>query len=231
MPRTTQHPSDRRKFLTTLATGSAALAAGGVALHLTAADAFAATRAPDASEPADDEWLEKITGKHRQFFDATAVNGGFGLVFAMNFLNSNNDHYKLADKNLSAVVGLRHFSIPMAFTDDIWKRYKLGEFAQTMDPATKKPSERNIFYHPKDGDMSFPGAAIDKLMARGVIFTVCNVALTVLSGMMSKNAGVTADVAKKEWTAGLIPGVNIVASGVLAVNRAQEMHCTYCSGS
>ena len=228
MPISTPELRDRRAFLTQLATGSAALAAGGLATHFTAGAAQA--ESPASPDGYSEAWLGRLTGKHRQFFDAMTVNGGFALAFAMNFLNSNNDTYKLPDSNLSAVVGMRHFSIPMAFTDDIWARYKLGEFFQIMDPATKTPSTRNFLYHPHDGDVPFPGMAIDKLVARGVQITCCNVALSVISGMTSKNAGVTPDVAKKEWVAGLIPGVVLVPSGVLAVNRAQEKGCTYCSG-
>ncbi len=227
MPMSTQQPSDRRAFLTTLATGSAALAAGGMALHLDAAEAHASSVAGvDPSEA----WLSRLNGKHRQFFDATSVNGGFALAFAMNFLNSNNDAYKLSDSALSAVVGLRHFSIPIGFTDGIWSRYKLGEFFQVNDPATKAPATRNFFYHSHEGDVPFPGMAVEKLQARGVQFTLCSVALTVLSGMTSKNAGVTPEAAKKEWIAGMIPGMVLVPSGVLAVNRAQEKGCTYCTG-
>jgi intracellular sulfur oxidation DsrE/DsrF family protein len=72
--------------------------------------------------------------------------------------------------------------------------------------------------------------SMEKLQARGVQFTACNVALTVLSGMTSKNAGTTPEVAKQEWTAGLLPGVVLVPAGVLAVNRAQEKGCAYCYG-
>ncbi len=225
MTSTANDASDRRAFLTTLATGSAALAAGGMALHLGADTAYAA---PVGDAPVDEAWLTRLTGKHKQFFDAVSVNDGFPMGFAMNFLNLYNEAYRIPDANLSAVVGLRHFSIPLAFTDDIWARYKLGEFAKVMDPATKAPATRNIFYHAHDGDLMMAGMSIDKLQARGVGFTVCNMALTVISGMMASNAGVTADVAKKEWTAGVIPGMALVPAGVLAVNRAQEKGCSYC---
>ncbi|MEP6999360.1 MAG: hypothetical protein ABI969_02700 [bacterium] len=227
MPTSKPESPDRRAFLTQLATGSAALAAGGLATHFSASDALAET--PDSADPFSEAWLGKINGKHKQFFDAITVNEGFALGFAMNFLNSNNDAYKIPDNNLSAVVGLRHFAIPIAFNDDIWNRYKLGEFGKLHDPATKAPSMRNFFHKPHDGDLMMPGMAVDKLFARGVQVTCCNVALTVLSGLLSKNAGVTPEVAKKEWVAGLIPGVVLVPSGVLAVNRAQEKGCTYCS--
>jgi intracellular sulfur oxidation DsrE/DsrF family protein len=219
------NPSDRRAFLTTLAAGSAAVAAGALALpHV--AEAAPADGIDGAN--VDEAWLAKLTGKHKQFFDAVSVNDGFPMGFAMNFLNMYNDAYKIPDANLSAVVGLRHFSIPLGFTDDIWKRYKLGEFTKVMDPATKAPATRNIYYKAHDGELMMSGMAIDKLQARGVGFTVCNMALTILSGLMAPNAGVTADVAKKEWTAALIPGMALVPAGVIAVNRAQEKGCAYC---
>ncbi|MBC7673106.1 MAG: hypothetical protein H7247_11850 [Polaromonas sp.] len=219
--------TDRRAFLGTLATGSAAIAMVGAGLPATAS---AAT--PDAVESGSgfsEAWLGKLTGKHKQFFDATSTNQ-FSLTFAMNFLNSYNDVYRIPDANLSAVVGLRHFAIATALTDDIWSRYRVAEFVQAMDPTTKTPYMRNFLSHPHEGDMMFPNASVDKLVARGVQFTCCSVALGVVSGLLSKNAGVTPEVAKAEWTAGLLPGVTLVPSGVLAVNRAQEKGCTYCSG-
>ena len=216
----------RRSFLGSLAAGSAAVALTGLGLHGAAHDASAEeAHAVGYSEA----WLGKLTGKHKQFFDATTTNQ-FALVFAMNFLNSYNDTYKIPDANLSAVVGLRHFAIATGLSDDIWSRYKVAEFVQAMDPASKSPYMRNFLNHPHDGDMMFPNASVDKLVARGVQFTCCNVAITVVSGLLAKNAGVPPEVAKAEWIAGLLPGVTLVPSGVLAVNRAQEKGCTYCSG-
>ena len=222
----TKQTTDRRAFLGTLATGSAAMAMAGAGLHVTAS--MAAAEPPDAAGAFSEAWLTRLTGKHKQFFDATSTNQ-FALVFAMNFLNSYNDAYKIPDAHLSAVVGLRHFAIGAAMADDIWARYKVAEFIQAMDPATKTPYMRNFLSHPHDGDMMFPSASVDKLVARGVQFTCCNVALSVVSGVLSKNAGVTPEVAKAEWLANLLPGVTLVPSGVVAVNRAQEKGCTYCS--
>lgn len=225
-------PRDRRSFLARLATGSAALAAGGVFARLGVTPAEGAEvdhleLAPEFSEA----WLGKLTGKHRQFFDITSVNSGWALGFAMNFLNSNNETYKLADNNISAVVGLRHFGIPMAFTDEIWARYKLGETLGIIDPATKAPAVRNFVFQSRPGDLPLPGMALDKLMPRGVQVTCCNVALTNLSGMTGAKLGVSPTAARSEWLQHLIPGVVLVPSGVLAVNRAQEKGCTYCSGA
>jgi intracellular sulfur oxidation DsrE/DsrF family protein len=73
--------------------------------------------------------------------------------------------------------------------------------------------------------------ALDKLMPRGVQVTCCNVALTNLAGMTGARVGVSPLAARSEWLEHLIPGVVLVPSGVLAVNRAQEKGCTYCSGA
>lgn len=219
--------TDRRAFLGTLAAGSAAIAMVNAGLPSTVS---AATVGADHSPSEFSEaWLGKLTGKHKQFFDATSTNQ-FALVFAMNFLNSYNNTYKIPDSNLSAVVGLRHFAIGAALSDDIWSRYRVAEFVQAMDPATKTPYTRNFLSHPHDGDMMFPNASVDKLVARGVQFTCCSVAIGVVSGLLSKNAGVTPEAGRAEWIAGLLPGVTLVPSGVMAVNRAQEKGCTYCSG-
>ena len=155
-------------------------------------------------------------------------NDGFALVFAMNFLNMYNEVYHIPDSDLTAVVGIRHFASPMAFNDHIWAKYKLGKFAKINDPATKAPAIRNIYT--REETMMLPGSSLGKLQARGVIFTMCNVALTLLSGMAAKAAGLPAAPAKAEWVAGLLPGITLVPVGVMAVNRAQEKGCTYCYG-
>ncbi len=221
--------SDRREFLERVTAGAAALAASAVATTMPFTAALAEPSvAGSARGPWSDAWLDKLNGKHKQFFDAVSTNEGFPLVFAMAFLNLNHEAYGLTDHDLSAVVGLRHFAMPMALPDALWAKYKIGESFKVMDPATKAPAVRNPFVHP-DG-VPFPGAEIPTLVNRGVLFTVCNVALTVISGKLAGNAGVTADAAKQEWTTSLLPGMTLVPVGVLAVNRAQEKGCTYCYG-
>jgi intracellular sulfur oxidation DsrE/DsrF family protein len=143
-------------------------------------------------------------------------------------MNKMKETYNLTDKDLTAVVGLRHFAMPLGLSDDVWQKYKIGEAFKIDDPATKAPATRNPFLHP-DG-MPFPGSELPSLVNRGVIFTACNVALTLISAKLAGNAGVTPEVAHDDWVKGLQPGVNLVPIGVLAVNRAQEKGCTYCYG-
>jgi len=209
----------RRGFFGRLAAGTAALAATPATLEAQW------TEAPVAGA---DDWLARVTGTHRQFFDAVSVNDGFPLGYAMNFLNTMGETYKAPDKDITAVIGLRHFSIPLAFNNDVWAKYKLGEFFKITDGATKAPAVRNPYAYAKEGELLFPGMALEKLQARGAVVTVCNVALTVLSGLTAQAAGLPKDSAKQDWLVGMFPGVFVVPSGVLAVNRAQKKGCTYC---
>jgi intracellular sulfur oxidation DsrE/DsrF family protein len=218
-----QDPTHRRSFLGRLTAGTVAMmgvAAAGPRL-LDAEPVLA----PGAGV---DDWLNGLNGTYRQFFDAVSVNEGFPFSFAMTFLNTIGETYKVSDKNITAVVGLRHFAIPLAFNNDIWAKYKLGEMFKINDPATKAPAVRNPYAYAKEGELLFPGMAFEKLQARGVVFTVCNVALNVLSGMSAGFAGQPKESAREDWLAGMFKGVNVVPSGVFAVNRAQKKGCTYC---
>ena len=105
----------RRGFLTRMAAGAAALAVG----NWSVASAEAPTLA--ASGPVGDEWLTRIKGKHKQYFDVTSPHP-FGLAFGLNYLDSGKDALKLTDKDFTAVVGFRHFSMPLALNDAMWSK-------------------------------------------------------------------------------------------------------------
>jgi hypothetical protein len=225
--------ADRREFLECMTTRAAALAVASVAAAVPFTAAYAASEGSDPSVARDrargpwsDAWLDKLKGKHKQFFDAVTPNEGFPLAFAMNFLNLNHEAYGLEDKDLTAVVGLRHFAMPLALPDEMWSKYKIGEAMKFKDAATGVPAIRNPYLYPNG--VAMPGSDIPTLMKRGVVFTACNVALTVMSGLFAKNAAVSKEEAKAEWTQKLLPGTVLVPVGVMAVNLAQERGCTYC---
>jgi hypothetical protein len=216
-------PAPRREFLGRLAGGTALLAAG------TLAAACAAPAAAPAATADDEPWLKPLTGKHKQVFDGAKVNDAFPLMFAAGYLQTMTETYKLQPGEANAFIVLRHFGTPLGLMDSVWKKYQLGKMLDIMDPATKKPAERNFVWKPKEGDMMNTEASADKMITKpGVVIGVCHFALTVLSGMAAKGAGVTPEVALKEWEAAVIPGAFLVPSGVLAVGRAQEHGCTYC---
>ena len=163
-----------------------------------------------------DAWLDALTGVHRQVYDIVSPTGVIGIAFARNFLTANNEGYGLADKDISVVVSLRHTAIAYAFGDPLWERRGLGDAFEIQDPAAHTPLARN------------PQAqTIVGLQKRGVVFTVCGMALRRRASEAAQRAGGDVEAMREEWRAGLLAGVVEVAAGVIAVNRAQERGFSY----
>lgn len=222
--------SSRRGFLGTLATGAAALGAATLAAPLSLT---ANTLQKNAGGLADaDAWFNQIKGKHRIVYDVPEGNGIFPFAWPRVFLLTN-AATGTPEKECSVVVILRHNAIGYAMKDELWTKYKLGEVFHLPDPATNQPSTRNPFWQPKAGAFQVPGIGaiqigINELQESGVMFCVCDAALTVYSAAVAQGAGLNAADVKKDWVAGLLPGIQIVPSGVWAVGRAQEHGCAYC---
>jgi intracellular sulfur oxidation DsrE/DsrF family protein len=217
----------RRGFLGTLAAGAAAVGitslAGPLRLHGKPKEMQTGS---DNSE--FEQWLSKINGKHRQLFDAPAPNGGMPFAWTRVFLMTNGQ-LGVSEKDVSAVIVLRHAGIPLGMGHDLWEKYKFGEVFKVDDDATKLPAVRNQWFMPKEGELKLPGMSIEALQKSGVLIGICDMALTFYSKVVfAPKMNMDADVIKKEWVAGILPGIQIVPSGVIAVNRAQEHGCTYC---
>jgi intracellular sulfur oxidation DsrE/DsrF family protein len=136
-------------------------------------------------------------------------------------------------KDCNEVVILRHEAIPYAFDSSLWEKYKLGEFAKITDPKTNAPSVRNMFWKPAEGDFAVPGIGnvqigINELQDSGVMFGVCAVAIMVNSHVIAQKQNADPEVVQKELMAGILPGIQVLPSGVWAVGRAQEHGCAYC---
>ena len=221
MPLALPSSSARRGFIQRLAAGAAALAAGSRVAGAEMLD-------PSRSAAPDDGVFARIKGKHRQVFDLTAPNDGWGPVFALTWLETTKETLGVPDNDITAVIVMRHFSMPLALNDDVWAKYHIGEMINVQDPQTKATAVRNVFH---TNVPMHPGLTYKQLAADSrVVLLACNKALTVLSSMAGQRIGVSADQAKKEWTDGLIEGITPVASGVYGVHRAQMAGCTYCMG-
>ncbi len=223
--------SPRRKFLQTLAAGSAALGAAAV---LTPFQQIHAETGPTSlsGDPNPDEWFNKINGKHKIVFDATQPHDIYPFAWPKVFLLTN-AATGTPEKENSVVVVLRHSAIGYALPDSLWAKYNLGEVFKADDPKTKKPSARNPFWKPQPGDFSVPGVGpvpigINELQDSGVMFCVCNMAMIVYSAVIADKMKLKKEDVLKEWTDAILPGIQIVPSGVWAVSRAQEHGCSYC---
>jgi intracellular sulfur oxidation DsrE/DsrF family protein len=223
-----RYTTHRRGFLGRLAAGAAAVGLGGLVTPVAAATQPHRAAGDASASPEFEAWLNKITGKHKMIFDIPEPNGGFGFAWARVFLNTTNETYGTSDADNSVVIVLRHNGIPFGMQSAMWSKYKFGETFKINDAATSAPAVRNPFAQVKAGELPIAGMAVDELLAKGVLVGVCNIALTIYSGMLATKMGMQADAIKKEWIANLHPGVTVVPSGVIAVNRTQEKGCAYC---
>ena len=219
------HFPSRREFVGTLTASAATLLAG--------------ISTPSFAAPADqklvadaEEWFKKVKGKHRIIYDAPEPHDGFPIIWSWAFYQTNNQTGS-PDNDLTAMVVLRHNGIPIAMEDKLWEKYKFGEVFKAEDPATKSPAVRNPFWKPGKGDFKVPGIGeisigINELQESGVMFFVCDAAMTVYSAIVADKMKLDPVEVRKDWVAGLLPNIRPVPSGIWAVSRAQEHECAYC---
>src|ERR1019366_3027049 len=200
---------DRRQFLGTLAAGGAASLA---APSILAASPTSSTATPP--EKWDLTWLEAVKAKaHKQVFDMGVLdlNGVSPLHFPFFWLAAHNEVYPgMTDAKLAAVVGIAGNAFPINFQDAIWAKYPLGENWKVMDAATKGPSRKNVFTSSTDA-MAVQWT-VPALQKRGVIFWMCNNALTIVSGIMADATKQKHNAVYAEFKAGLLDGVKLVPS-------------------
>jgi intracellular sulfur oxidation DsrE/DsrF family protein len=215
----------RRNFLGTLL-ASASVGAAALSLPLQLGNAKEPS-APTPDNPDFEKWLGNIKGKHRQLFDSPSPHNGLPLAWARVFVMTN-VAAGVDEKDITAVVVLRHDSISLGLDNRIWQKYNFPEMFKITDMMTNVLLTQNPFWQPKEGTLPLPGMSIDELQKSGVLFGICDMALTVMSSAVAGKMKLDAAEVKKDWVSGIFPGIQIVPSGVLAVNRAQEHGCTYC---
>lgn len=221
--------NERRNFLRHVATGAAAVSLA----MLSSPIPLSAAPLPYTLDDEDpDAWFKKLNGKHKIVYDVPEAKGMMPFAWSRVFLLTN-AKTGTPEKESNVVVVLRHSGIPYAMENRLWDQYKFGEMFKIDDPATKTPAARNMFWQPKPGDFKIPGLGevsigINELQDSGVMFCVCDMALTVFSAAAAQGMNKDAAEVKKDWVSGILPGVQIVPSGVWAVGRAQEHGCAYC---
>lgn len=221
----------RRHFLGALATGAATLGFTSLAPLSVHAKTISES-IPNPTEDDPEAFLKGLHGKHKMVFDATEPHDIFPFAWPRVFLMTN-EMTGASPKETNAIVVLRHAAIPFAMKDNLWTKYNFAEVFHVTDPKTKEHAVRNAFWQPKMGDFKVPGIGpvaigINELQESGVRFVVCNMALTVYSAAVADKMKMSPEEVKQEWTAGLLPGIQPVPSGVWALGRAQEKGFGYC---
>src|SRR5215831_7414915 len=128
-----------------------------------AAPAKAPTTSHGPKEPSN-KWLEGLTAKHKQFFDAPTANGGVPLVHVMNYYDTYNKAFNVKDADIDAVLTFYGATTFYGLNDAVWAKYQLGEFLDTNDPSTGKPATSNPWRAaPVILGMTIPTASMESL--------------------------------------------------------------------
>lgn len=215
----------RRSFFATMALG---ISASAFPMLVNDFDDLANLAQFDSNELKDAEaWFKKIKGKHRIAYDGSSPHGGLPVIWNWAFYLSNNETGS-PDNDITAMTVLRHSGIVFAFDSTRWEKYKLGEHFGVKDPKTGEPGLRNHIYDPQEGDMPLAGIdGIKRMQERGGLFCVCNLAASVNAGAIAAKMNLNKTEVYKDLIAGVLPGIQIVPSGVWALGRAQENGCGY----
>ena len=159
----------RRSFFSAVASLTGLLVA-----RLSADQQPAAQAAARRANEFDMAWLNQLKGRHKQLYDLGGLELSVEprpLRFTRNFLDTFRDVDHLEYPDINTAVGISGPAFPMNASDRLWAKYKLGERSKIIDPMTKQPAVRNIFYD--DGS----DISVKAIQARGTLFWQCNVAL------------------------------------------------------
>jgi intracellular sulfur oxidation DsrE/DsrF family protein len=202
------------------AAAGATLAAGATAAH-------AQTPPNGRWQPArhaQDDWFDKLPGKHRMFFDTTTATAVADAIwFAGNFYIANKSAYGLESGDLAVIVCMRHGSTAFGYNDAIWAKYgaQLSRQAEFTDPKTKEAPKVN-YYAPTGLTTPVRGRSLETVMKMGVQFAICSQSSHGIAGMIASATNQKADDVYNEIAANLIGQARFVPAGIIAVNRAQE---------
>lgn len=203
---------DRRALISGVGAATAGVVIGRTNLSAqTPATTFQPARHPQ------DEWFDKIPGKHRVILDTVSPDGaGQGIGYSNNVFNASQQGYGLTDADLALVLCLRHHATAFAFNNAMWAKY--GKvFAERMEWKDYDPAKPPTSNPRNSGERP----ALDRLARRGAHFAVCGLATRMYASLIAGEGGDSA-AAYKELEANTIANAHIMAAGVVAIQRAQE---------
>lgn len=209
----TKDVKGRRELIAGIGTTAAAVA-------LASGTAVTAEGSGTEFEPArhsQDEWLDKLPGKHRVILDVTSPEGvPEGLRFVGNLFTGHKTGYGLDDSDVAIVVVLRHAATAYGYGEGIWSKY-----GKLLDSKAAEAPTANPYDAP-------PRSQLSGFAKRGVHFVVCGSASLGIARRLAGQGG-DADAMMKEMTANMIPNSHIIVgvAGVVPVAHAQEYGYSY----
>lgn len=215
--------TDRREFLGHAASAAFALAGAPSLLP-----------AEETAEAWELGWAARLTRKHRGLFDVPEIESGYGVWRAAIWGNQYQEVLKIAPRDISTAIVLRHNGIALAMQQAFWDEYAIGRTKAVTHPATLQPTDRNpVLLSSVRGeiDAAFDAFSLEAQIKRGTVVLACNLALRDCVDLIEKKDGITAEAARAKAIRLMVPGVILQPSGVFAVIRAQEAGCHYVRAS
>jgi hypothetical protein len=191
-----------------------------------------------------DEFAKLINSSRRikQVVHAQAINDGRFLRNAKNSLNGLRFGHGIAADQVQIVCGLNAQANVLNYSDYVWQKYRVGEWAKVNDPKTGRPAVRNIFYPSKSGepgydsndpsneDSRYQDASIQALQSRGVQFVSCHTSTEEAARAFIQQYSLSAhpEEVAQDMVEHVLPGVIIVPSLAAALAVLQcEGHYSY----
>lgn len=177
----------------------------------------------------------------RQLYEAVSFQPGV-LGSVKNSFNGLQFGFGYAPASIAIVLAAHGPSASYAYSDEIWKRYRIGEFFKLTD-AAGAPIVSNVFLarkaslddaSPNDEKGMYQDTSIEMLQKRGLIVLSCHTAVEEQARALVKNgfapAGTSATDVANDILTHLIPGTIVVPAMVATLAVLQSTyHYTYIS--
>ena len=225
--------SDRRDFLRQLTLATAAVGGGAIVAPLDAEELNRTAEHLSAPNAAwDMSWVDQLQRvQYKAVFDSNTLADGAALDLAAGIHNNFKEVYG-SDDVARMVIIMRQLGQVMAFNDDLWERYGIGEERKVNDPLTKQPARRNPYWKAAPGEPAWAvDSKLETLRSRGAIFLVCNRASMNWATGTAERMKKDVEEVKNDVRNGLVPGAILMPTGVFALVRAQNAGCAYMRGS
>ena len=171
-------------------------------------------------------WLDSIPGTHKQLYDMPELNRGMGLIWSFAFFVTGAPAYGVPRAIWASLscYGITRFLLPSTTPSGRSTSWGRCTRSMTRTPKPHRCATRSTSV-PSALAVPLPDAVLQKLIARGVKVSACDLAITVYSGMVAQKMGLKNEDVKKDWTDAVLPGIQIVPSGVVACNGAVSRGC------
>jgi len=231
---------NRRSFVSTAATGVAALATLGTACRETEAQLVYTKSDWKLTEF---NQLAKNPARVKQVYDIIPITDGRFLNNIKNSLNGLHFGFGIPEEQIKIVAAMHGPANMLNYDDFIWNKYQIGAWLKVTDPSTGQPAVKNPFYpskagtplhyssdNPDSGESLYQDTSIQALQHRGVKLLACHTATEEQARALIAHNRLTQQPEEivKEMLAHTLPEVLVVASMVAAIALLQtDGHYSY----